>query len=302
MTETISAPAWEAAWLNGWLAAVGLSLRSGCRLHWEGNPNPIPVFSSPAGALSVEELAEAIPSLDELSRVSIARKHPDLTHEFDRNPKATAWAERARHAREHSDRTLGATMSDQLPPGATDFAHSAFDASVPKGITVAQRVVSCREKVERPVSGLVKSMLGALPRVKQNGLGFDARRIVVSTAPGSEKYVDPVVEVLAFAALELVPVRGDGRSEPRAKGFVSGKSARGSFTWPVWSQPLDTPAVDALLDRFWSLRTDRGHSIDAWASEAARFGITGAYAVVPFRAATSSDPTRGFASEVIWMT
>lgn len=297
---TVSAPGWEAAWLNGWLASIGLAVRSGCRLHFEGRFNWVPVFSSPSGDLAIERLAAGFPSPEELERIAIARVHPDLEGELVRNPSLEVYAERARFARLHGDRSLGATMSDQIPPTTTELAHSAFDAAVPKGITIGERLVACRAFIEDPSTSLVASMQGLLPRVKNNGLGFDARRIAVSTAPDSEKYVDPVVEVLAFSALELFPVRGDGRFEPRAKGFEGGKSARGGFVWPVWSQPLDAPAIDALLDRFWTLRSDCGADREAWRRASKRLGIVGAYSAIPYRAVTASDTTRGFASEVLW--
>ena len=123
--------------------------------------------------------------------------------------------------------------------------------------------------MDDPAARLRGSLAGEADRVRDNGLGFDQTRLG-SLQDMTEPWVDPVVEVLAFFGLALLPVRGpgtDGRlgrssDDPaRQRGWrqsaTAGEPQRCQFHWPAWSQPLDRDGIDALLDAWSPEREDR---------------------------------------------
>ena len=131
------------------------------------------------------------------------------------------------------------------------------------------------------------------------GLGFDSTRLG-SQADKRSNWVDPVVEVLAFFSLELLPVRGIGIDERKRRSSSAGCLQRGwkqtnqpgtgpQFRWPSWTQPLDAWGIDALLD--------------SWIPEKPRswecLGVHSGWQTVSFQSHGSSDPTKAFASEAL---
>ena len=60
-------------------------------------------------------------------------------------------------------------------------------------------------------------------RVVDNGLGFDLTRVTAQADSSTEDMVDPVIEVLAFFGLALLPVRGAGVDQ-RMRGARSRNS------------------------------------------------------------------------------
>ena len=67
---------------------------------------------------------------------------------------------------------------------------------------------------------------GHAVRVNDNGLGFDQTRLG-SQSDNTDKWVDPVAEVLAFFGLALLPVRGDGIDRRQGRFFDVRESQRG---------------------------------------------------------------------------
>ena len=171
-----------------------------------------------------------------------------------------------------------------------------FDPPVPRGFTLHDRLVRVSELVEPSVERLVESLHGTAARVKNNGLGFDIKRLA-SQADDTDPWVDPVIEVLVFFGLALLPVRGIGtdkrtnkfaRSSARQRGWKRDRAGTElRFHWPAWSPPLDSAAIDALLD-IWSWKDRR-----RWAS----VGVHGGWRTVRFQRRSSRDVTRGFGAE-----
>ena len=126
-----------------------------------------------------------------------------------------------------------------------------------------------------------------------------------STRPGSARRLTtprsgsiPVVEILAFFGLALLPVRGlgadrrldrlaDVRERQRGWRKTSGSREPRRFHWPAWGQPLDSNGIDALLDA-WKPETPRG-----WT----RVGVHAGWRAVPFQRRGSADTTRAFGAE-----
>lgn len=280
---TYTAPGLPADWVNGWLAALGVTiLVPDCRLSWTNDPTPIARLDHDD---IITALINAFPTSDSISDLAIARHHQNAHHEFPRTVPLDAYNERAALAARHGDASLACTVTD-LNPGKTEpISHSPFDPSAPQGITVHQRLTSCRNSITDPSNNIPATLQGRGKRQPMNGLGFDYTRLFSPTIPGTDTWCEPVIEVLAFYGLAYIPVRGDG-TRTHTRGWNGPASRRHSFTWPTWTPSLEAPAIDALLDRVWSAAT--GSDLAA-----------GTYGSVAYRPKTSTDVTRAYASERI---
>lgn len=276
--ERFEARALEANWINGWLAAIGVALLvPGVRLRWSDHPMPRAIFESQSPLLPT--LAEAFPTPEDIAELSNARTLPNVGGELPRKVAPGQFSVRAAVARRTGDAGLSSSVTDLHVVEAEGCDHSPLDPPVPKGLTLWQRLASCRSAMEPTETRLSESLSGTGHRVKSNGLGFDARRLLASSDPNGDKWVDPVVEVLAFCGLAMLPVRGDGLRS-HARGWTGRPTLVGSFRWPMWSDPLPAAAIDALLDLYWSGR---------WEAPVA-------FESVPYRSRGSSDVTRAYAA------
>ncbi|MFV0256823.1 MAG: hypothetical protein ACK5PP_00025 [Acidimicrobiales bacterium] len=269
------ATAWTADWLLAWLAAVGVTYRRrNIRLSWTDSPLPAAVFHGPG----LEDLETALPSVDELAGMAIAREVPGLD-EFPRKPTREQFKQRAGLARRTGDLSLGATVGSFGIDPTDPLPHSPLDPSVPRGITLHQRAVSARAAVADGES-LLDSMLGRASTASINGLGFDLRRISTSSVPGDSLVIDPIAETMAFFGLLLFTQWGD-----QTRGWLPGSAFHvGAFRWPTWPMALDWAGIDALLDRF----------IAGWPVPVGR-----AFASVAYRPTATADTTRGFGSFLV---
>jgi len=284
MTATVhEAIGYRADWLNAWLAAIGITVAvDGLRLFWSNDPIPYARFEPTGGDLPAI-VFQQLPTVEQLATQPIAR-HLDERAEFRRKVTLDAYRDRATQERVAAEPSLSLTVTDLFAPrtaGAseTDLPHSAFDVPVPKGLTLWQRVVSCREAITGP-DMVSQSLKGPGPRIKGNGLGFDITRLP-SRSDGGNNLVDPVLELLAFLGLTLFPVRGNGRTSA-TRGWRNRPTRHGAFRWSTWTQPRDRWAIDAWLDR---CHAD-GHPDQQLA-----------FQTVPYTPVSASDTTRGYASE-----
>lgn len=298
------APGLPADWLNGWLAALGVVvLVRTVRLSWTSDPTPIARFTSEDDDSIADQVAHALPDLEALETLAIARMHPGAADEMKRNVDLRTYRERARLSRANSqgpigDFSLSLSVTDLVhdPKWKKDeenLPHSPFDPPAPRGVTLFERLRGCRVEIENEKGGVSaavsRSLAGDGRRIASNGLGFDARRLVsgVQSRFEGKVFTDPVVELLCFYGLSLFPLRGNGRRE-RTRGWSAPSSRRGSFTWPTWSPELDAWGIDALLDRF--------HG-EAHFAPLRRIGVTGAFQSVPYQRKGEMDQTRAYASE-----
>ncbi len=278
-------------WLNAWLAAVGVTvLAPDVRLRWTSDVVPSACFVLPPDSPPLPELVGgALPSVDDLSMLAIARGTADAG-ELTRKVSLEVYVERAGLARQLNDTSLSSTLTDLVAELPNDgLPHSPFDPPAPQGITLWQRVLSCREAIRDPAVDVDATLCGRGRRIASNGLGFDARRLVAGVR-GREAplRVDPVMEVLAFCGLALFPFRGNGE-KASARGWSGPAGRRGSFQWCAWSPPLDRWAIDALLDMV--------GQAPASAAAASRLGITGWYRTVPYQRRGAADATRAYGAE-----
>ena len=288
-----------ASWLNGWLAAVGTTvLDSRIRLQWTADGNhPLAVLS----AERVDPLAalvESWPDAGLLRELPIAENWKD-TGKLKRTVPVDAFAARVRAARGHRHSwTLSSTMTDLCVDETGQVAHAPFDPAGPGTIKwLHHRLMKVHSKVEPTVERIRDSLEGRAVRIKDNGLGFDQTRLG-SQSDDAGKWVDPVVETLAFFGLAILPVRGSGvdrRLSPRSRAR---ETQRGwlriprdepgrRFVWPVWSQPLDSAGIDALMDVWKPERRSSWASID----------VSGGWRSVQLMPRGSADATRAFGAE-----
>jgi hypothetical protein len=269
---------------------VGITvLVPAARLAWTAGPEPVAVFCEDADL--ADSVATALPGAEAVSRLAIARQHPEGGSEFPRAVSREVFHERAVCARASHDLTLEASVTDLAEADSGKLAHAPLDPPMPRGITLHERLATVRAALGADATDRIRrSLVGGGIREQGNGLGFDHRRFPAGVQPDANVAVDPVVETLAFYGLLLLPVRGDGH-QGHQRGWTASPSARGAFTWPVWSAPLDRWAIDALLDLAWS-GLDRP-ALRAW-------GVTGLYGSVPQQAKSKSDVGRGYASERRW--
>ncbi len=294
----VSCPGLRADWVNAWLAAVGATrLEPRLRLRWTADSLPRAVLCAD-DADPVGLLAQAWPVRREIEGLSIARTWGD-TPTVPRKVPIRSFRERARAARAHlSAWTISSTMTDLDVDRKGEVAHARFDPPAPKGLTIHDRLVGVHRQVTPTVERLAESLDGKAARVQNNGLGFDIARLA-SQADASVRMVDPVIEVLAFHGLALLPVRGTGtdrhiskldRSSVRQRGWHRVGLANGqtehSFLWPAWTQLLDFNGIDALLD-IWNWKRP-----SSWRG----VGIHGGWRTVRYRH-KGAESTRGYGSE-----
>ena len=299
----VTCPGLPANWVNGWLSAVGITvLDSRLRLHWSSDAIPVAVILA-QDADPVDILVSAWPCSTVLADFPVAETWPSKsTTEGERLPRKVpveALRARMRAARRHSySWTLTSTLTDLCVDDNGDAGHAPFDpaGTGPMGclhrrLTNAHAHIdfdSCRDWIQSSLEGRGR-------RVAHNGLGFDQTRIGSQSdkQPGNRnKWTDPVIEVLAFFGLALLPVRGAGvdrRLSPsaelsvRQRGWQKPKKSGQCFFWPAWKQPLDRTGVDALLDA-WNPEKPR-----TWD----RYGIHAAWKSVQFMH-SDRDMTRAY--------
>ena len=295
-------PGLPASWVNAWLAAVGATvLHPEIRLRWTVEGTPVAVLSSDE-IDPVEALAESWPDAAFLCGLPIARSW-NGAGEVERKVPVGQFVARVKKARGHPFAwTLSSTMTDLSVDQNGEVAHAPFDPAGP-GTTkwLHHRLLKIHKPtVPMDAARLHDSLVGLAPRVKNNGLGFDNTRLG-SLADTSDRWIEPVVELLAFFGLAVLPVRGrgvdrrlgrTGHPDERQRGWR--KEAPGSneprrFVWPAWRQPLDTAGIDALLD-VWNPRRKQ-----TWTP----LGVHAGWRSVEYRSRGSSDPTRGIESEML---
>ncbi len=277
-------PGLAADWLNGWLAAVGATvLVPQMRLAWSPHLLPHAVLDVPGDDDPADHLAALLPSIVDLESWPIARQL-DGHAELQWNVEVATFRDRAAFAR-HSTApwTLSAIYTDlswDREKRAHVIGRGQFATPMPGRVnTIGDRLrklIPAAREVD-----LRASLEGRGARVANNGLGFDVGR-VGSLADETEMLVDPVIELLAFYALALFPVRGDGRSDARQRGWTGRRGEPGTFRWPTWTDALDAMAIDALLD--------------CTGPAAQWLGVTGWWQVVPFDRRGQSDVTRAYGS------
>lgn len=285
-----------ADWLNAWLAAVGSTvLDDRIRLRWTTDSIPVAVLSVEGADDPVDVLAASWPSEQRLARMPLVYAWPG--EGGGRHLSVDTFTAAARELGLSVDAwVLSSTVTDLQVDENGMVAHAPFHPPGPKPSShLGQRLQRVYKKVSDPIMMIPRTLEGRGSRVVANGLGFDLSR-VTTQADRSEKTVDPVVEVLAFFGLALLPVRGAGvdqrtglRRRPvstRQRGWR--RTPNPCFEWPVWQHPMDRAGIDALLDA-WLDRNDP--------EVPELLGVHAAWRTVRYESDNPRDPTRGYGSE-----
>ena len=309
---TRECPGLPAEWINGWLAAVGITvLDPKIRLSWTSDPSPIAVLHHPDMEPAVA-VAEVWPSRRRLEEMPL-----DVDRNGDRplkrNPDVEIFRARIKAAAGHQDAwTLTSTLTDLAFHTKDQAAHGLFDPPVPKGLVLFERLVEVHSRAledDQEIHDRISTSFDGIPDIAEcNGLGFDIFRLPDrAQSKRTLILVDPIVEVLAFFGLALLPVRGDGTREGEArvrqKGFGIGARQEDEFVWPAWGQPLDRWGIDALLDAWY--QTWRPYKADGgleWRTGRPgwdRLGVHTGWVSKSYKRTDSNDITKGFSSERI---
>lgn len=306
-------PGLPAEWINGWLAAIGTTVfDSEMKLSWTSDPSPIAVLHHPRKDPATV-VAEAWPDKGRLEEMPLARDRQGCAP-IERQVPVEVFVERVNATRGHLDAwTLTSSLTD-LALDSGKAAHAPFDPAGPGTIKwLHHRLVKVNRHIpqEDPaelIESVARALDGISAPVEDNGLGFDISRIPDrANERGGLILVEPVIEVLAFFGLALLPVRGDGiqrrQERARQRGCGIGGRREGVFVWPAWSQPLDRWGIDALMDAWhqtWKPRKAGGAL--PWRtskSEWEKLGVHAGWETQPYRPTASADSTRGFSSRRI---
>lgn len=305
-------PGLPAEWINGWLAAVGTTvLDPEMRLSWTSGPSPIAVLHHPDKEPEAA-LSEAWPGKRRLEEMPLARDFQGSIP-LERQVPIETFVKRVESSRGHPDAwTLTSSLTD-LAIDSGKAAHAPFDPAGPGTIKwLHHRLLKiydhiAQDDVDELATAIKNAIDGISVPVIDNGLGFDISRLPDRAREGVRIMVEPVVEVLAFFGLALLPVRGDGlrqrKVRVRQRGHGIGGRRENTFVWPAWSQPLDRWGIDALLDawhRTWKPHnTDEGLEWRMRRLDWDRLGVNAGWTTKPYRPTASADSTRGFSSERI---
>ena len=293
-------PGLPADWINGWLAAVGITvLDARVRLRWSADDTPVAVLSAEVDP--IDAIVESWPDEIALRDMPITNDWRQTDQPMGRKVPVDVFRLRAQMARGHAHSwALSSTMTDLLIDKQGDVEHAPFDPSGPGTIKwLHDRLMGLHGLLGDLSAERVRdSLTGTGVRAQHNGLGFDLSRLG-SLADKTKVWVDPVVEVLAFFGLAILPLRADGvdrRLAPRADGRSRqrgwrrgrGRGEESRFTWPAWTQPLDRYGIDALLDAW---KPDRKST---WPL----LGVSAGWRTVGFKPrGGQNDPTKAFGKE-----
>lgn len=281
------APGLTADWLNGWLAAVGVTvLLPEVRLAWSNEASPIARFEGPGVDGLPAKIAAALPSPEQIGALAIRLDGPGGT--LSQKAKRVVYSARAAESRRTGDWSLGVAHTD-LAYGkysqSDDVERGPFHAGREGRATLWKGVIDSAVSIQsNDVCAIVElTLAGRGRRVEGAGLAFDCRRLPSSPQVQGPRVV-PVVELLGFLGLSLFPVRGDGRNV-RQRGW---SSEGRSFQYPVWSQFIGAYGIDALIDAADAAAPDRRLAL----------GVTRHYRTKAYEAAGSETSTAYF-SELV---
>lgn len=281
MSERIC-PGLPADWLNAWLAAVGATtMVDGMCLRWSDDPTPVAILSSPSDRPIDGELGEALAAMGDVLAVSPLAERPG-------EPRVPQNLERSQFEN-LADRHRASGLSWHISSLYTDLVRDEKQSTrVVKGpfLFGAQGGDPPLNRLRALVPdavGLSDALDGTGQRIEAKGFGLDVTRIG-SQSDKSDVRVDPVIELLGFNGLALLPVRGRDKTIVQ-RGWKTPYKERGSFRWMTWSVPLDRFGIDALLD------------IDLDRSTKRRLAsVTSRWESVLYPGSGGNDVNRGYAS------
>lgn len=321
-------PGLPASWPNAWLAALGATvLTPDLRLSWTDKAEPVAVLRHPT-APPADAIVSAWPTCDRIQSMPLHEMQtlmpktqagapsekfveasafrqvlqPPLAAAPDDHSVCAFFTDQSTHDQEHERTRRKACAQSPFFQHGTRGKGTVYDRLV----KVIDEMDKKRTSAGLSTKDFLQGTLNGTPRlVACNGLGFDARRHAKNNRPGTEgMMVDPVVEILAFWGLALLPLRGDGNHTRDGRPNQKCQSSDRRLLYPAWrqEQPLDRWGVAALLTH-WEHETSRRGPDQPPLSEAARrrLGVTAAWHAEVLRPDSGKDTTRGLSSTRIDM-
>ena len=311
-------PGLPASWPNAWLAALGATvLVPRMRLSWSEHAEPVAILQYPEGD-PADAIAEHWPDSDRIDELPLKRQQDELP----RNKMGPS--ERIVPARlfrrtllngPHDERDKHSLSSFWTDQSTHDDAGQQccvkspwFCRGVPRGETLHARLASTERHFLSSLATTGTSLQAAVAaaldgfslHVQCNGLGFDARRVVKNNRLAkSDPWVCPVVEILSFWGLALLPLRGDGRHTRRGGRPNQKCQSSDRLLYPAWrrQQALDRWGIAALLAHWEHETSQRGPDMLPFSEVALRrLGVTAAWQAEVLSPADVDDRTRGLSS------
>ena len=292
--------------LTGWMAAVGVTVvQQDLRLRWTDDPIPVAVLTHRTGKNPIEILTDSWKELgDRLKsmpgyRDSSTNKN-DLRHISVRALKTKIGMDRG-----NADGfSLTSSLTDLRWTKDGKAVYGPFEISGPGSTKWAHhRALKMWRTVGDPASAIRKLFEGTTERAGGYGLGWDARRMidVRDVTKGTGQLVEPVAETLAYFALALFPVRGEGKQvkegvRAHQRGWGIGPYRENEFILPAWEQTLDRWAIDALLTA-WHNTWKRRRKDNQWHSQQGAWellGVHSAWKTASYRPKDRNDRNRGY--------
>ena len=276
-TLTHECPGLLAKFPHQWLAAIGATvIADSLRLSWTEDPSPCAILHG-TDTPPVKALAKAWP----------------VKNTFERMPIVEYWSLKRQQEipvgdyRRMTREFVGRRDSWSLAAAATDLAkgkkrgHAARGPLNPGFQGLSSPHASLLKMLDCS-KGITAALAGTLPAAEGDGLGLDPMRFTdPSSADGGVATVHPV-EVMAFYALALFPLRGGGiissrhPSPARQRCWTTASGRSSVFRWPAWRDPLDRWAVDALLDAWQPGDAQRSSALGVTAAwESVRYDLPG---------------------------
>jgi hypothetical protein len=294
------------------MAAVGITvIDSNLKLSWTDDEIPLAVFWHEGGDDPIQAVSEAWPLLGERLESMPGARNPAMNRNDYSELNVEVYAQRLDAGHLHPDLfSLTSSLTDLCWESRKqgDVAmYGPFETSGP-GTTkwLHHRCCKVFHSVKDPFRGIGDLFEGVGQRVPGNGLGWDADRIGAIRDAGEQPMVDPVAETLAYFALALFPVRGDGRqvkaSRGRQRGWGIKPYGHWEFIWPTWIQPLDRWGIDALLTAWHNTWHNRRGVNQRWYTSRADWDLLGihtGWSTSRFVPRSARDMTRGYGAQQI---
>lgn len=312
-------PGLPASWPNAWLAVLGATvLVPRMRLSWSEHAEPVAVLRHPEGD-PADAIAAHWPDSGRIDALPLKRQQDELPRNKMGPSEKIVPARLFRHTllnAPHDERDTHSLSSFWTDQSTHDDAGQQccvkspwFCLGAPRGETLHARLASTERHFQSSLAAKGTSLRDAVAaaldgfslHVQCNGLGFDARRVVKNNKlADSDPWVCPIMEILSFWGLALLPLRGDGRHARDGRPHQKCQSSDRRLLYPAWrqEQPLDRWGIAALLMQ-WEYETSRRGLDQPPLSEAARrrLGVTAAWQVEVLRPeGGGSDSTRGLSS------
>lgn len=281
-----------ASWPNAWLAAVGCTvLVEGMRLSWTDEADPVAVLSH-NDTHPLDALVNHWPTPQRFNKMALAvlfNIKSEAGNPGESVIEVGAFRDAMSDIATPDKRSLSGFYCDQDTEETKNGPACATSWFFHHGKPGATTLKTCLDKVSDGVAkvsdicGLRDSLLQAFngtPQLDdQQGLAFDGRRKPRNNHPDASEQVSPIVELLSFWGVSVLPLRGQGTAAKNSHSLRPTQRCQSGHVlrYPTWDHAsgldhqagLDRWGIDALLthwERLWdrcdNSSTPNGQSLE----------------------------------------